>query len=341
LIDAVLFATLVLAGLSAATVLILVARRAALTRASERRVRDEDTVRPLALALTSGEGEADESGLDEGERQALARLLGRYSELLAGEDRARISALFESRGDVDRAVGELGARRDWVRATAAYKLGDLLSPRAIDPLIRVLSTDSSRDVRAAAARSLGRLGADQAVLPIVHGLAFSRIPRAIAGQALLAIGPAAVAPLRRLLEHGDAEVRASAAELLGLTGGPAEAEAIRPLLRDGSAGVRERAAEAMGRLADEAASAELRGLLRDRVPAVQEAAARALGSIGDHNATAALIGLARSGSFDSARAAARAVAQIDAGAIPEPGADESPHLIEAYDYARALGGAEA
>lgn len=321
---------------STVTLAVLTIRRLLLLREQRKVTEREEAIRPLALSLIAGEDRGGEAlALDPSHGRALAAVMTRYSRLLVGQDRERITSLFERRGDVDAAIAGLAARRTWRRAAAAFLLGDMGSKQAVQALIDALVDDPSRDVRAAAARSLGKLDSSAAVSPLVHALVSASVPRAVAGQALLAIGPDAVASLLRLIDDEDPEVRVLCARLAGLLGDAGTGTALLPLLRDTAAPVRAAAAEAMGRLAAESGTAELRKLLDDRIAAVQAAAATALGGIEDADAVPALIALARESDFDAARAAAMAAVRIDPAALGPGAAGGSPLLDEASDLARA------
>jgi hypothetical protein len=111
-------------------------------------------------------------------------------------------------------LGAIGAARG-----PAYTLGDMGSQQAVGPLLRSLG-DESRPVRAAAGRSLGRLQAVEAVAPLVAALVEGRVPRAVAGHALLCVGPSSLPRLRGLALDSDAETRTVVTELIGLPATP-------------------------------------------------------------------------------------------------------------------------
>jgi HEAT repeat protein len=315
-----------LAAAGALSVCVLAVRRVVVARAERRRSEAEGRLRPLALALLDGD-DVDLAGLSARDADLLAALLRRYGRSLRGDDTARIAAFFDAGGWVDRQLANLSRRTAWRRATAGFTLGDMGSPRAVPALTAALRDDSP-DVRAAAARSLGVLGAADAVEPLVYALAERRIPRSVAGQALLAIGPAALPALRELETAPEAEARAFAVELVGLLGTPADGVRLVERLRDSSAEVRAKAARSLGRLGARQGTSALRDALQDRIPFVRVAAAGALGVIGDADAVPELLRVARSDAFDPARAAARTAAQL----APELAATElSPHVQEALD----------
>jgi HEAT repeat protein len=239
-----------------------------------------------------------------------------------------VGAWLTGSGALDRARGDLQARASWRRALAAYALGDMASRSSVGDLVGALD-DESRDVRAAAARSLGRLGAVDAVKPLLLAQAERRVPRTVVGQALLAIDQPAVPALLLLADADGADTRAGAVELVGLIGGGSEGRVVVGALRDASAEVRAQAARALGRLGAGDAAAALRIALDDRIEFVRAAAAEALGEIGDDAALEALVEMAERDGFDAARAAAHAVVRIDPSAATHGG----PFLVEAIDMA--------
>ena len=126
----------------------------------------------------------------------------------AAPPRERIAAYFERTGAVDEQLRLLRSRRGWKRATAAFALGDMGSPRAVPALLEALD-DPSGDVRAAASRSLGRIGPVEAIEPLVTAGVERRVPRDVAMLALLDVGPSAVPRLLELTQHPEPRVRAS------------------------------------------------------------------------------------------------------------------------------------
>lgn len=332
MIELLVWSSVVLAVVGSSFVGALVARRIFLARLERAQVALEQRLRPVALALAAGEA-PERSSLNAADGEAVARLLKRYARSLDGNARSHIAGFFESGSRLEPALEALRARAPWRRATAAFALGDMGSSRATPALLTALD-DASREVRSAAARSLGRLGAVEAVEPLVLSLAEGRIPHAVAGHALLTIGPTALPPLRLLEERADAEVRTAAVELVGLLGEASDGGLLRKRLRDSSAEVRVRAAIALGRLGAAEAAAGLRDALQDRIPSVRAAAATALGLVGDRAAVPALLHAARQERFDAAQAAAVALARIDPKSLAAAAAD-APHLLEARDLVAA------
>lgn len=324
-----------LVGALLATRAIGVMRARALRDAQER-------VRPLAIALASGEAmpagppHQGRRGRRAGHDAVLAGMLAGYSRLLDADARDPVARWFESCGAVAREVGALRDRRSWRRVAAAYALGNMASADAIGALVDSLG-DPYVGVRVAAARSLGRLRAADAVAPLVRGMASGEIPVGAAGTALLNVGPVALPRLEAIGADADPHVREAAVRIIGHLGDPRHAVAMLARLRDTSAEVRARAAEALGRLGAADAVAALQVTLGDRVPFVRLHAARALGHLGDPAPLALLIAIADRDDVDVARAAASAALRIDPPAViaASRASGSSDALREAADVAVA------
>jgi HEAT repeat protein len=329
--ETLLLVALILLAAIVFLLLVLAVRRVALRAEDRRRAEAERLVRPLAIALVE-EDDATTPTLSAGDQAVLADVLGRYARKLSGQSHARIGAYFRTSAALPGALRQLRSRRAWRRAEAAYRLGDMCCPE-VAPHLLVSLDDRRRDVRAAAARSLGRLGVVDAALPLIQQLVSARLPRGVAGEALVELGPPVVPELRHIATHPEPAVRATAMTVLGFVGDPRDSEVALGALRDASAEVREAAAEALGRIGASDAEAELGASLDDRVLTVRAATATALGELDARSAVPRLLQVARTDEFRPARAAARAVARIDGRALQEaaarPGA--GPHLHEAAD----------
>ena len=332
---AIEFIALVLFGVSVLIILALVVRRSALARAARRRTALAGQLRPTALELVSGDRADSVAGFHGQEAEVLAELVGGYARRVTGDARQRIAGFFETSGAVDDQLKRLGSRRAWRRASAAFALGDMCSLRAAPELVRALG-DRARDVRLAASRSLGRLGALEAIEPLIDAALARRVPHDVAGLALLDLGPAAVPRLVELTANAEPAVRSKAVELVGLLGNAGDARPVLERMRDPAAAVRAASADALGRLGAGGGRDALVRALDDRVPAVRAAAARALGRTGGRRAAEALLPVARADAFEPGRAAAAALARIDPALVLEAAseADAGPHLREAADLAR-------
>ncbi len=324
-------AAFVLASSSAVFLAVLVGRRVSLASREVERAELRARLIPVALELVDGEG-VPSGKLSRREEEALADALGELSKLVRGDARARIAGFFAGSASLRHQLAALSSRRSWKRATAASRLGDMGSPTA-RPALRDALRDPERDVRAAAARSLGLVGDAESAGEIVEQLADGRLPRGLAAHALLQIGPAALPRLRELTGHPDEHVRAVVLKLLGHAGDSSDAARAEQALVDPAAGVRAAAAEALGRIGTAASARRLRVALGDRIGFVAAAAAEALGQLVDREAGPALAALARGGGYDVARAAAQALGRIDPDGLRRTAALDGagPHLSEAAD----------
>jgi HEAT repeat protein len=323
-------AVLAFAAAQVLILIVLLVRRGWLRRAQRRHAAQVKRLRPAAIVLV--EGETPVPALGRRDEEVFAELLSGYARALRGESLTRIATYFEASGGVDAQLSLLRRHPAWRRATAAFRLGDMRSGRAIPALTHALD-DRSRDVRMAAVRSLGFLGAVDTIEPLVAAGVSGRVPRDVVGLALFDIGPPAVDRLVELSSHPDPEMRADAITLIGVLGTAGDADTMLDHLADPSADVRASTASALGRLGAAAARDALITALDDRVPAVCASAAHALGQIGGRRAVDKLLPLARSDTYEPAREAAEAVARIDPVLVrrvaSEPGA--SPHLQEVAD----------
>ncbi|MBN1642454.1 MAG: HEAT repeat domain-containing protein [Anaerolineae bacterium] len=173
-------------------------------------------------------------------------------------------------------IASLADTSEGVRQAAAGALGQLGDALAFDPLVLVLQ-DPSPQVRQRAGEALLALAPTEPLAQQLHSLIHSgaegraqaatalgelQDPRAIpalgralydfvevrqrATQALVGFGPAlALATLRTALIAEDANVRAAAAEAMGILGDSAVQEALLAALQDPSVAVRQNAASAL------------------------------------------------------------------------------------------------
>jgi HEAT repeat protein len=322
---------LVFVGISLFLLIVLAVRRVVLDRRGRRYAAAVRRVRPIAIELVEGVNRGRPE-LPARDQPVLADVLGRYSRQLTGAAGDRVAEYFRGSDAFTRAQRELKSRRAWRRASAAYRLGDMGCPEVAPALLAALA-DRKRPMRAAAARSLGRLQVVDAAKPLVEALVSGQVPSGIAGQALVALGPAAVPELRAITEHPSHRLRATAVVLVGLVGDSTDSPLAVRCLGDPSAEVRAAAAESLARIGGPAAEPALQSALDDRIPFVRAGAAVAVGAIRSRAALPRLLEMARTDAFRPARAAAQAVARISpkelVTAAAEP--DAGPHLHEAAD----------
>src|SRR5262245_52897205 len=147
--------TLVFLAIALVLLVILAIRRIILTRRGRMHAQAVRRVRPIAIRLLEGES-FERPDLSPGDQAVLADVLGRYARQLTGAAEGRVAEYFQGTDGVAQSQRELASRRAWRRATAAYRLGDMGCGEAAPALLAALG-DANRTVRAAAARSLGRL----------------------------------------------------------------------------------------------------------------------------------------------------------------------------------------
>src|SRR5690349_15360678 len=239
--------------------LLLWARRVHAHRSHELRAEARGRVEPVAHALLDGEPAVRTDRRDE---HALTEILAELAPALSGESREAIADHFETSGAIARVSRRLADPRAHRRAEHAALLGDMCSPLAEVPLLQALN-DRDPDVRLAAARSLGRLRPRSAAGPLLYALVQGLVPRAVAANALIAIGAAALPGIRNLLADDAPDARASAVELLGRLGNPRDGLSLRERLGDDAPLVRRRACEALARLGADDACDALEELLMD------------------------------------------------------------------------------
>jgi HEAT repeat protein len=210
---------------------------------------------------------------------------------LRGSDREALQRVLVSRGLVDRAAVDVGARAAWRRGRAATLLGSAALPGHTAVLAGLLA-DRSADVRCAAARALGKAGDPAAVGPLLASLsADPALPSGVVGMAVLDLGTPVLPALRAALLDGAPAGRLLAADVLGLHGDPAAVGALVSAVgdREQHPDTRRAAAAALGRIGSpEATDVLARVLVAAPRPALQRAAAEALGRIGDPAGVVAL-----------------------------------------------------
>jgi hypothetical protein len=321
-------ATLVMVAFNLLLTLAVIVNRLLVTVTDRRYAGALARVRPEVLGWIDGDDvDLRFEGID---RRALTELLARYGRAMHGEARQRLARLSLEMGICQEVAAGLQSRRGWRRAAAAFRLGDL-GAVAVDQLIAALA-DPDRRVRNAAARSLGRLEAVDAVEPLVLALAGGVIARAVAGQALLDIGSSAALKLDRLLTSPDPQVRAAAAELLGRLA-VGHSPILVAAVEDANPVVRVAVARAFGRLGTRSAAKVLPEMLDDPVPYVRAAAATATAELGLRELVPRLLTMARLDEHLPASAASHALGLLEPELLMTVESLEgaSAHMIEARD----------
>lgn len=185
----------------------------------------------------------------------------------------------------------IAALRTDDRRTHTLVVDDLVraGADAVEPLIAALN-DPSPNVRAGAARALGKIGDQRALGPLIFRLRYEPDPevRKPLVWALYLGGERAVPALIESLADADEWVRFGAVVVLSKIGAPAVVPLVRALY-DPNPVVRAGAAEALGRIGDIRAAEPLANLLHDPDTETWQQAAIALGRLGDARAVRPLI----------------------------------------------------
>lgn len=166
---------------------------------------------------------------------------------LRGADRDALARILAASGVIARARVGLVSCRPARRQRAAELLGAAGDALAVPALVAALA-DRDEDVRMAAARSLGRIGAPDAVVPLLDALDDRQVPANTISMSLLRIGAAGSPGLVPALESPTARTRSVAAELAGSFGLGEVRPKLEAMLDDSDETVRQSAARALGRL---------------------------------------------------------------------------------------------
>ena len=215
---------------------------------------------------------------------ALAALARREAAALAGRSAAELTA------DSLSAVATLSLQARALRAAVALDPASAAGALLEAAASREVSRTSTAELEVAAAvYRLRRIA--------LHGLGYAQGPEREAAQALL-LGPAGIG-------DADARLRAVAVRSLGVLGAPGAAERVRPLFAaDPSAEVRMTAARVLGLLHDRESAGALLDALADPHALVRKEAALALGYLADPAARTPLEALAAGDRSEPVRDAA-------------------------------------
>jgi len=186
---------------------------------------------------------------------------------------------------VTELIEQLQARDPALRREAASRLAES-DARAIHPLVQAL-WDESPGVQEAAVNALGSFDSDAAVWAVLPLLREDAPRRNMALDILMRIGPRVVAPMAKLLNDKDADVRKFVVDVFGVVGGDDVTEPLLAALSDENANVRASGAKALGLLRTRESVSHLVGLLGDE-EWVAFGALEALGRIADEESVTAI-----------------------------------------------------
>jgi HEAT repeat protein len=200
------------------------------------------------------------------------------------------------------------------------------SPALLDRLLEMVKSDSSVDVRHAAAEDLARFtllaeleDLDQESTARLRSTLFdlvgddSQAPR-VRTAALAALGYFSDMLVGEQLGAGfaDPTLRIGAVRGMGRTADPRWTDRLMPVLGSDDPSLREEAARALGEIEDERAVMPLSELVEDPVIEVRLAVIQALGHIGGDEAREALLYLAEAADDDIREAAEAALEELEA-----------------------------
>ena len=239
---------------------------------------------------TAAELERIVAGLGRTSRPVAAWLLRDLTRGADAKTRARVREVLERCGAIDAA--EEGTRRwmPWRRALACEILGTIGAERSVPVLIDRLG-DDRLEVRIAAARALGAIGAPQAGSALTSlFLERKAVPMGVAYDALRRLGSPGADAFSHGLEGGDPTVRLASCLGLAATaaGDRAVAALTRVMERDDNVRVRTAAAHALGVIGGGSPPAALLRAARDPDLRVRREAVAALASFDDPESVKAL-----------------------------------------------------
>ncbi|UCE39890.1 MAG: HEAT repeat domain-containing protein [Candidatus Aminicenantes bacterium] len=177
----------------------------------------------------------------------------------------------------------------WVRNFAVGSLGKIGSERVIDPLIEAMN-DENPYVRRAAVSVLGELKPDNAFLSLIGALGDEDWQiRLQAPEILLEFGDEIEEPLLEALKEDNKWIKFGAANVLGKIKSEKAVIPLIGLLNDQDRAVRDEAAVALARINSDMAVQPLLDLLKHEISYVREEAAWALGEMKANDAVYTLI----------------------------------------------------
>ncbi len=208
-----------------------------------------------------------------------------------------------------------GAKSSQARQEIIDELVEIGSP-AVPQLVELLNNGEYK-VRMAAATTLGEIGDDQAIEPLIESLSdTSKNVQRVTTVALIKIGEGTVSALLDALIGKDQLARKWAAEALGSIGDASVAQQLIARLNDPNIEVQRAVVTALGDLKSKRAIEPLIKVLESDNIELARAATEALGQIRSNVAIDPLVAALSSFSEDVRSAAAQALAHIGSDAVP-------------------------
>jgi HEAT repeat protein len=215
--------------------------------------------------------------------------LSYISDLLRGQEENPVNPLKQSEKDTQFCIKALEDENPEVREIAAEALSQARGPEVEKALLGLLEDKHSR-VRITAARNLGRIGTENASVPLIKRLAVDKDPvfRACAIESLGNLkDKQAIEPLIKSLDDKVPEVRISAARSLGILGDEKAEEALIAKLDKSSPELQKQIVLALGSsgskkptgLSSKKTAEALIRKLRNKDPELRKCAAESLGKL--------------------------------------------------------------
>jgi HEAT repeat protein len=259
----------------------------------DRRVRERlaGQVARVALGERAGAGTPGRFTPGSGDGAVLEELLCEARRTAEPDAAHNITRYLEEGGFTDHALRHLVHGDRFARASAAMRLAEHDTPRALPALVMAMR-DPERDVRTAAVRALGSMGAADdgsalsALAQVVERVASgaAEVAPRVLWASMARFGPGAARVLAPMLVHPAWRVRSAAAFLLGEVGAAERIPELMERLADVEPDVRAKAAQALGRLEAHSALFPLLGRLEDAAWLVRMHAVRALGCLREETA---------------------------------------------------------
>lgn len=261
-------------------------------------------------------------------RPIVFHVLYEMADRLEGAARTKCSELFERLGAVDQELKRLKSRWAFVRARAAYRLGNTGSGQAVVALTNALE-DPEADVRFSVIQALGRLKAREAVLPILtHADRLKPYQLSAVVEVMKTLGlvdqPEARQYVVERLLYWPAVMKLGVlltGKLQLIEGLPTLMQRFPRVAPD----IRVEIAHAVGTLGDPRSSLALCRFLRDEHPEVRVALLRTIARLQNPEAVVWASAMASDPVWEVGEAAIRAVAQLD------PTGEALARLLESDD----------
>lgn len=289
---------------------------------------DEDCVPALAHALNAREAEAGAISA------ALVRIHSRYDDGLGAGSFIVEAAARAVTADGRACLIAAASKDDPNRAAVVTVLG-WLGPPALDALIALVGDPALHQVVADGVIAIG----PAAVAPLAARLeAAAPDARTASAELLGRLGDrSAAAALQRALDDADAEVVAAAAGALGAVGAPGAVESLFALFTHPSAAVRRAAIAAINSVGAVGTSNRAKAAMADANPHVRECAIRVAGYFGFTECVPAIVSALADPDEDVRRAAIEQLPVLDdvdaTAALQAALTDETPRNRAAAAHA--------